>query len=90
MSAIVQSFEHSLALPFFGIGMKTDLFQSCGHCEARRGSQGASRAAPGKSGLHARGEGVPKKGNAKECSNDHTIALISHTSKVMLDRKAHV
>ena len=26
----------------------------------------------------------PKKGNAKECSNDHTIALISHASKVML------
>ena len=24
--------EHSLALPFIGIGMKTDLFQSCGHC----------------------------------------------------------
>ena len=32
MSAIVQYFEHSLALPFFGIGMKTDLFQSWGHC----------------------------------------------------------
>ena len=32
MSAIVQYFEHSLALPFFGIGMKTDPFQSCGHC----------------------------------------------------------
>ena len=32
MSAIVCQFEHSLALPFFGIGMKTDLFQSCGHC----------------------------------------------------------
>ena len=32
MSAIVWKFEHSLALPFFGIGMKTDLFQSCGHC----------------------------------------------------------
>ena len=32
MSAIVQQVEHSLALPFFGIGMKTDLFQSCGHC----------------------------------------------------------
>ena len=31
MSAIVQKFEHSLALHFFGIGMKTDLFQSCGH-----------------------------------------------------------
>ena len=27
---------------------------------------------------------VPKKGNAKECSNYHTIGLISHTSKVML------
>ena len=32
MSAIVWWFEHSLALPFFGIGMKTDLFKSCGHC----------------------------------------------------------
>ena len=27
---------------------------------------------------------VPKKGKAKECSNYHTIALISHASKVML------
>jgi hypothetical protein len=27
---------------------------------------------------------IPKKGNAKECSNFHTIALISHSSKVML------
>ena len=27
---------------------------------------------------------IPKKGNAKECSNSHTIALISHTSKVLL------
>ena len=24
--------EHFLTLPFFGIGMKTDIFQSCGHC----------------------------------------------------------
>ena len=27
---------------------------------------------------------IPKKGNVKGCSNYHTIALISHTSKVML------
>ena len=27
---------------------------------------------------------IPKEGNAKECSNDRTIALISHASKVML------
>ena len=27
---------------------------------------------------------IPKKGNAKECSNYHTIALISHASKGML------
>ena len=27
---------------------------------------------------------IPKKGNAKECSNYHTLALISHTRKVML------
>ena len=26
---------------------------------------------------------IPKKGNVKECSNYHTVALISHTSKVM-------
>ena len=32
MSAIVWQFEHPLVLPFFGIRMKTDLFQSCGHC----------------------------------------------------------
>ena len=30
MSAIV--FEHSLALPFFVVEIKTYLFQSCGHC----------------------------------------------------------
>ena len=27
---------------------------------------------------------IPKKSNAKECSNYHTVALISHASKVML------
>ena len=33
MSAIVWYFEQSLAFPFFGIVMKTGLFQSCGHAE---------------------------------------------------------
>ena len=37
---------------------------------------------PGKS-IFLEGEPIPKKGNAKECSNYCTIALISHTSKVM-------
>ena len=32
MSALIRQFEHSSALPFFGIGMKTDLFQFYGHC----------------------------------------------------------
>ena len=27
---------------------------------------------------------IPRKGNPKECSNGHTVALISHASKVML------
>ena len=27
---------------------------------------------------------IPKKDNAKECSNYHTVVLISHASKVML------
>ena len=33
MRTTVWQFEHFLALPFFGIGIKTDLFQSCGHAE---------------------------------------------------------
>ena len=32
MSVIFQWFEYSLALPFFGLGMKTALFQFCGQC----------------------------------------------------------
>ena len=28
---------------------------------------------------------IPKKGNAKECSHYHTIAFISHASKVMIE-----
>ena len=32
MSATVKYFEHYLSLPFFGIEMKTDLFQSCCYC----------------------------------------------------------
>ena len=31
MSPMAQQFERSCALPFFGTGTKTDLFQSCGH-----------------------------------------------------------
>ena len=31
MSAVVQLFERSSALPFFGIEMQIELFQSCGH-----------------------------------------------------------
>ena len=46
------------------------------------------RTATGKGPLDHRKRSVfipiPKKGNAKECSNYHTIALISHASKVML------
>ena len=34
MSAVVQQFQHSLILPFFGIEMNTDIFQSYGHCWA--------------------------------------------------------
>ena len=32
MTATVWWFKHSLEMPFFEIGLKTDLFQSCGHC----------------------------------------------------------
>ena len=33
---------------------------------------------------------IPKKGNAKECSSYHTIALISHASKVFKILKIHM
>ena len=33
MSTVVWQFEHSLELPFFGIGMNTDFFQPCGPAE---------------------------------------------------------
>ena len=33
---------------------------------------------------------ITEKGNAKECSNYHTIALISHTSKVKVKSLSHV
>ena len=39
-----------------------------------------SAVATGMKSFHSK----PKKGNAKECSNYHTIALISHACKVML------
>ena len=32
INVIVGQFEHFLLLPFLGIGMKTDFFQTCGHC----------------------------------------------------------
>ena len=35
-------------------------------------------------GLEKKGNPIPKKGNAKQCSNYCTIALISHAGKVML------
>ena len=33
---------------------------------------------------------IPKKGNAEECSSYHTIALISHASKVLKILKIHM
>ena len=32
LKSCLENFEHSLALPFFGIGMKTELIQFCSHC----------------------------------------------------------
>ena len=29
---------------------------------------------------------IPEKGNAKQCSNYHTIAVISHASKIILEK----
>ena len=53
------------------------LWKCCTQCASKFGQVG-----------HRTGKGVfipiPKKGNAKECSNCHTIALISHSSNSSL------
>ena len=53
------------------------------------GPPGSLARVPGPSVFPSAEPGVsgdPKKGNAKECSNYHTIALISHAGKVMLKK----
>ena len=63
--------------------MKTDLFQSCGHCWVFPifcswvGLCSLPVVWPEKRSVFI---SIPKKVNAKECSNYYTIALISHTS----------
>ena len=42
------------------------------------------RTGNGQFSFQSQREAIPKRGNAKECSNYRTIALISHASKVML------
>ena len=78
---------------FFGTAflwdwMKTALFQSCGHCwvfqicwpiECSTFTAWSFRIWNSSPVIP-----IPKKGNAKECLNYHTVALISHTSKIML------
>ena len=44
----------------------------------------ANRTGKGQFSFQSQRKAMPKKGNAKECSNYRTIALILHASKVML------
>ena len=70
-----------------GDGIPVELFKSWKMMLWKCCTQYASKFGKLSSG-HRTGKGQfhlnPKKGNAKECSNYRTIALISHTSKVML------
>ena len=70
-----------------GDGIPVKLFQILKDDTVRCCTQYASKYGKLSSG-HRTGKGVfipiPKKGNAKECSNYCIVALISHTSKVML------
>ena len=70
-----------------GDGIPAELFQIWKMMLWKCSTQYASKFGKLSSG-HRTGKGVfipiPKKGNAKECSNYHTIILISHTNKVML------
>ena len=70
-----------------GNGIAVELFQILKDDAVKCCTKYASKFGKLSSG-HRTGEGqfspIPKKGNAKECSNYCTIALISHTSKEML------
>ena len=70
-----------------GDGIPAELFQILKDDAEKYCTQYASKFVNLSSG-HRTGNAVfipiPKKGNAKECSNYHTIVLISHASKVML------
>ena len=55
------------------------LLKCCTHCASKFGKLSSGHRT-GKCHFYFN----PKKDNAKECSNYHTIALIPHTSKVML------
>ena len=71
-----------------GEGVPVELFQILKDDAVKVRTQYASKFGKLSSG-HRTGKGqffipIPKKGNAKECSNYHTIALITHASKVML------
>ena len=70
-----------------GDGIPVELFQILKYDALKCCTQYASTFGKLSSG-HRTGKGVfipiPKKGNAKECSNYHTIAFFSHASQVML------
>ena len=72
-----------MALPFFGIGMKTDLFQSCESAALNMPANLENSAVVTgleKASFHSN----PKERQSQKCSTYHTIALISHASKVKL------
>ena len=71
-----------------GDGIPVELFQILKDDAVEVCTQYVSKFGKLNSG-HRTGKGrsfipIPKKGNAKECSTDHTFALISHASKVIL------
>ena len=70
-----------------GDGIPTELFQTLKDDAVKCCTQYASKFGKLSSG-HRTGKGQfslqSQKGNVKECSNYHTITLISHASKVML------
>ena len=64
---------------------KMMLWKCCTHYASKCGKLSSGhRTGKGQFSFHSNSIPIPKKGNAKECSNYRTIALISHTSIVML------
>ena len=80
--------ENSLALPFFGIGMKTALFQFCGHCSSNNTREDSTHGHHQMVNTEIRliiffsaKDGVSKTRPGADCGSDHELLIAKYRLK---------